>query len=176
MSVFYQQRFSDRYLVDSFVIPKRENRFIVAFSASYQFTNTIYIPQYMLIFSYLLRNKDGSFSAGVSMLTQAEYGINGFLVEIRKRWLIFCSRQHADTSRIWFKWFISWNPKKELKFKLAFAGALQGINSMKITQENQLCLHFKCLLAKSFACLNRAQVSPWNRNDLKHQGLTRAEL
>ena len=39
----------------------------------------------MLIFSYLLRNKDGSFSAGVSMLTQAEYGINGFLVEIRKR-------------------------------------------------------------------------------------------
>ena len=32
-------------------IPKRDNRFLVAFSASFPFTNTMYMPQYMLLFS-----------------------------------------------------------------------------------------------------------------------------
>ena len=48
------------------LIKKRENRFMVAFSASFPITNIICIPQNMLIFSEftcLLRNRDNSFSA-----------------------------------------------------------------------------------------------------------------
>ena len=61
-----------RYRVYVFfvVIPKRESILIVAFSESYQFTNTMYIPQYKMLFSdftILSRDRDASFSARVSI-------------------------------------------------------------------------------------------------------------
>ena len=68
------------------VILKREKRFIVTFAASFQFNAPIlctYIPQHISLFqefTSILRNRDASFPACVSMLTQADYGFYGWLV------------------------------------------------------------------------------------------------
>ena len=76
-----------------------------------KFSESMYIPQYMLFFFIYLKfmwNRNVSFSARVHMLTRAEYGI----------WILCCLFVY---------------PKREFGFKIAVTAGLQDI-----TQENPL--------------------------------------
>ena len=43
------------------------------------------------------------------------------------------------------------NPKRNVEFKIDVTAGLQDINSMYITHEIPLCLHFICLSLKNYA-------------------------
>ena len=93
----------------TYIIPKRQNRFIVAVSrqASHSPIVCTYYNTSMLLCSdftsLLLRNRDATSSTRVSMLTRADYGYD------------VCSVL---------------NPKRELDFKIAVTAGLQDIISM----------------------------------------------
>ena len=57
-------------------------------------------------------------------------------------------------------------PKRELEFKIAVTAGLRDMNSM--SQENQLCLHFICLLSKNFAASILLGVSFLNSYDAQY--------
>ena len=90
------------------VIPKKRTGCIVAFMASFPFTNTMLIPHMPFVFTCLSRNRYTSFYASIDMSMLAQYRFHVYLVV---------------------------NPKKELEIKMVSTAGLHDISAMYITLE-----------------------------------------